>query len=309
MFPFELKPATTTAVSLDCDSDHNNDEVINLVDSLEAASEPEITSPLEPEGLDPDPSSIEDAPRELFHQPQPPSKQQVLELFCRMPRALLRRMGGGDGVSNVLFVVGGANPRSASQLLNLCNSHPYFVKVVNRFLRAVSPLHKYSTFTIRRGCAFSVHRDLRNGPCPSLVLSLSEGNPGDGLLLHDKLGTVYKRCLSQDLPGVVIPLQKPFRFDARKVLHAGHVGNPLLAQDRIVLVAFTTLTARYVEPRVYATLVELGFPLPTTEDRVMENHANFGDYPRLRQLSVVEAFHLPTTVSERHDVIVVEDSQ
>ena len=41
----------------------------------------------------------------------------------------------------------------------------------------------------------------------------------------------------------------------------------------------------------------------------MQDHADFGDYPRLRQLSVAEAFHLPTVVSERHDVIVVEDSQ
>ena len=223
----------------------------------------EIIPLIEPEAQDPDPGSIEDIARELFLQPQPPSKQQILELFYKMPRALLRRMGGGDGVSNVLFVVGGPNPRSASYLLNLCDSHPYFVKVVNRYLRAVSPLHKYSTFTIRRGCSCLVHRDLRNGPCPSLVLSLSEGNPGDGLWLHDKLGTVYKRYLSQDLPGVVVPLQAPFRFDARKVLHAGHVGDPLLAHDRVVLVAFTTLTARFVEPRVYATLVELGFPLPS----------------------------------------------
>ena len=153
MFPFELKPATATAVSLDCDAKPNTDGVINVDDSLEATSEPDITPLLEPEVQDPDPGSIENIARELFLQPQPPSKQQVLELFYRMPRALLRRMGGGDGVSNVLFVVGGANPRSASHLLNLCNSHPYFVKVVNRYLRAVSPLHKYSTFTIRRGCS------------------------------------------------------------------------------------------------------------------------------------------------------------
>ena len=93
-------------------------------------------------------------------------------------------------------------------------------------------------------------------------------------------------------------------------MHAGHMSNLQFASSRIILVAFTTLNARFVEPRVKFLLEDLGFPLPRPGDLCMHDRARpQEDVPRLRQLSVQEAFSLPDKVGEPHDIIEVLDSQ
>ena len=239
------------------------------------------------------------------------SRAQLTDIFRMLPRSILRRAGGEDGDnSSVAYAVGGVNPRSSSYLLNLCNSHPCFVKLVTSFVRLLDPQHKFSSFVIRRGCYSRVHRDSKNGPYPSLVVSLSTPALGDGLWIDDKIGGTLKEHLGQSLPGTIVPLDAPFVFDARKVLHAGHMSNPELASSRIVLVAFTTLNARFVEPRVKFMLEDLGFPLPQPGELSMHDRSRpQDDVPRLRQLSVREAFNLPSRVGDLHDVIEVLDSQ
>ena len=317
MFTVALKPAT---------------QVVTLSETLETSVEVDSppptetpTSPVEPAvsllTTTPDhaghmyPSHTQDAAErravEALHQQSGPTKEQVLEAFCLLPRSVLRRTGGDDdeGLA-VSFAVGGVNPRSSSCLLNLCNSHPSFVRLVVSFVKKISPTHKFSTFVVRRGCYSRVHRDVKNGPCPSLVVCLSTTEVGDGLWVHDRVGTSYKRHFGRELPGTVVPLDAPFSFDARKILHAGHVVDPNKAQSRIILVAFTTLNARYIEPRVRGLLQVLGFPLPRDDELHMHDRTSIRDeVPRLKQLTMKEAMALAQEVEVVHEVIEIVDSQ
>ena len=248
--------------------------------------------------------------KRILEAPDGPSKAQLLDLFESLPRSLYRRTDGGDGGYSTSFVVGGVNPRSSSLPLHLCSSHPCFVRTVTRFIKAACPGHKFSTFVLRRGCSGRIHRDCKNGPCPSLLIGLNDQLEGDGLWIHDKVGSCMKRHLGQDLWGTVVPIQTPFVFDARKTLHAGHLSDATLAPFRVVLVAFTTLNARFASPVVRANLEDLGFPLPTAEDMHMQDRTILGECPkRLRQLTFHEALHLTKEVDEAHDVIEVLDSQ
>ena len=246
----------------------------------------------------------------ILEAPDGPSKAQLLDLFESLPRSLYRRADGGDGVYSTSFVVGGISPRSSSLPLHLCISHPNFVRTVTKFVKAACPEHKFSTFVLRRGCSGRIHRDCKNGPCPSLLIGLNDQLEGDGLWIHDKVGSCMKRHLDQDLWGTVVPIQAPFVFDARKTLHAGHLSDATLAPSRVVLVAFTTLNARFASPVVRANLEELGFPLPTTADMHMQDGIILGECPkRLRQLTFHEALRLTKEADEAHDVIEVLDSQ
>ena len=317
MFTVALKPATqvvTLSETL---------ETPEEVDSLPATKSPvfpiEPTIPLSTTTLDSAghmyPLQIQDAAErkavEALHKKSGPTKEQVLEAFRLLPRSVLRRMGGDDDESlAVSFAVAGVNPRSSSCLLNLCNSHPFFVRLVVCFVKKICPTHRFSTFVVRRGCFSRVHRDTKNAPCPSLVVCLSTSEVGDGLWVHDRIGTSYKRHLGKDLPGTVVPLDAPFSFDARKTLHAGHVVDPKKAQSRIILVAFTTLNARYIEPRVRGLLEGLGFPLRRDNELRMHDRVSIRDeVPRLKQLTMQEAMDLAQEVEMVHEVIEIVDSQ
>ena len=316
MFTIALKPAA---------------QVVTLSETLEASIEADSPPPAETPALTVDPAAslLTDTPEssghryhlhtqdaaerraiEALHQQSGPTKEQVLEAFCLLPRSVLRRTGGDDdeGLA-VSFAVGGVNPRSSSCLLNLCNSHPFFVRLVVSFVKKISPTHKFSTFVVRRGCFSRVHRDAKNGPCPSLVVCLSTTEVGDGLWVHDRVGTSFKKHFGKELPGTVVPLDAPFSFDARKVLHAGHVVDPNKAQSRIILVAFTTLNARYIEPRVRGMLQDFGFPLPRDDEPHMHDQTSIRDAPRLKQLTMKEAIALAREVEVVQEVIEIVDSQ
>ena len=68
------------------------------------------------------------------------------------------------------------------------------------------------------------------------------------------------------LQGTVLSTEEPVIFDARRRLHAGYVPEPLeRAADRVVLVAFCTITASALHLEIVPRLRELGFPLPVHE--------------------------------------------
>ena len=123
------------------------------------------------------------------------------------------------------------------------NRGPYMTMLVNRFIHSFSPQHPYSSWVLRKGSMQKPHRDIRNGPFDSWIISLSPSKPSDGLWVADRVGTTCKQHQGKDLLGTVLSLDKPKTFNARKLLHAGHVQDTRDAQDRIVLVAFSTLNA------------------------------------------------------------------
>ena len=240
MFAVPLKPAFGP-VNLNSHSDSPDSAVgqveaneVVLVDSprSDASSSFSVVHPIPRAPREHRTESAEAKAKRILEAPDGPSKAQLLELFDSLPRSLYRRTDGGDGVPPTSFVVGGVNPRSSSLPLHLCSSHPYFVRAVTRYIKEACPSHKYSTFVIRRGCSGRIHRDCKNGPCPSLVVGLNDQLEGEGLWIHDKVGTCMKRHLDQDLWGTVVPIQAPFVFDARKTLHAGHLSDTSLAPLR-----------------------------------------------------------------------------
>ena len=210
-----------------------------------------------------------------------------------MPLSYLRRQTDTETGLSVKYILSGASPRSSGDILSHCSECPYFTLVVNKFLQTIAPYHRFSTYVIRSGCVSRVHGDVRNGPYPSLVISLTQGGRGDGIWLHDPLGKTYKSLRGNRLPGVVIPIHSPFIFDARKTLHAGHVAHPDRVSSRVVLIAFTTLTLTQLQVVPRAILCGLGFPLPRPSDP--HSHGtmnNFGAPLRERQLSIEEAINM-----------------
>ena len=224
----------------------------------------------------------------MLQRTQHPSKDEILELFLMMPASGLRRIATAAG-GGVRYLVSGASPRSNSDILSHCTDNPFFACVVNRYIFSIAPHHKYTSFVIRQGCSGVVHRDVRNGPFRSMVVNLSTGGEGDGLWLHDRLGSVMKTFGSQQLPGVVLPLDSPVFVDARKHLHAGHVTNQARAQARVILIAFSTLNLAGLGSFPRLKLLSLGFPLPDLNDPLCQCDMNDFRAPvRLRQLSIRE---------------------
>ena len=246
----------------------------------------------------------------IYQREEPPRKEELLDLFLSMPVSYLRRRV--DPASNQVarYLVAGASPRSTGDILSLCSECPFFTILVNKYLQNVAPHHRFSTFVIRTGCVGRVHRDIRNGPHPSLVVCLSQSGHGDGIWLHDPLGKTFKDFEGKRLPGVVIPITEPFVFDAPRVLHAGHVAHPHRIQSRVVLIAFTTLTLTQLQVAPRAMLCGLGFPLPRPGDPYSHGPMNdFGAPCRGRQLTIREALNLSVIQTHPHDVIEVLDSQ
>ena len=244
----------------------------------------------------------------MLQREHPPTREEVLELFLLIPISGLRR-GNSTGESGIRYLVTGASPRSNVDVLSCCTDLPYFNLLVNRFIHHIAPAHRYSTFVIRQGCSGVVHRDVRNGPFRSMVVNLGLGGPGEGLWLHDRVGTVFKFFGEQQLPGVVVPLDKPFFLDARKCLHAGHVEDKRKAPARVVLIAFTTINLSGLGSYPRSRLLSLGFPLPHPNDPASQSEMNdFRGPPRLKQLSMQEALQALRSHS-RQQVIEVVDSQ
>ena len=115
-----------------------------------------------------------------------PTKEDILGLVDLLPRNAFLRSSSGP------YLVMGASPRSRDSLLNFSLDFPDVTRVFNRFMRAVSPSSRFSTLSLRLGCASSPHRDSRNGPCQAVVIAVSPQALGDGLWVQDPIGLVVK---------------------------------------------------------------------------------------------------------------------
>ncbi|CAE7235040.1 unnamed protein product [Symbiodinium sp. KB8] len=128
----------------------------------------------------------------------------------------------------------------------------------------------------------------------------------DGLWVQDPVGTIPKQHLDQTILGRVQSLRMPFVFDARRLLHAGHVADPTRCQERLVLVAFCTLHVSTLSEAIRSRLFGLGFNVPSIAECHVALHGCIpGAVPRLRQLSLSEFFALSAAESAKHDVIEV----
>ena len=220
---------------------------------------------------DPALASIEHHAVLLLSRPQPPSKAELVHLYDRYPRTLLRR--GPEGTT---YLVSGANPRCSEVVLTHSRDSPYMTMLVNRFIHSFSPKHR---------------------------------KPSDGLWVADRVGTTCKQHQGRDMLGTVLNLDKPKTFNARKLLHAGHIQDPRDAQDRIVLVAFSTLNAASLQVETTTQLKDLGFPLPSRTAFHFAIHGSvFGEEPRLRQMTLTELLQLPVAEKDMHAVVEVLDS-
>ena len=131
--------------------------------------------------------------------------------------------------------------------------------------------------------------------------------------MQDPVGTVPKQHLNQTIMGRVQPLMMPFVFDARRLLHAGHVDDVTRTHERLVLVAFCTLHTSTLSEMMKSRLYGLGFNVPTHVECHVALHGSVpGNPPRLKQLTLHEFFNLDAHESSQHDVIEVvsvHDSQ
>ena len=105
------------------------------------------------------------------------------------------------------------------------------------------------------------HRDVRNGPGNSYVLSLLP-TTGGHLWLSDPNGSDAITHEGQTLLGRTVDIQQgPHLFNARTTLHAT---TPWEGDSRLVLVAFTTSNAPYSSSLV-ASLKTKGIVVPSLE--------------------------------------------
>ena len=275
-------------------------------------SDGDVENPLTPElhpqlplyGWNDDPllKPVEVKAYRLLLRTRPPTPDDILTLFKMMPRASLRRRGGADGETVNWYLVGGCNPRCNKATLTFCTDAPYATLVINRFIRATAPTHPFSKFLLRIGAVDKPHRDTKNGPFPTMIMNLHEGSPKEGLWLQDPLGTVPQTHLGKQILGTVVNLKSPFFFNARKTLHAGYVQNARQAQDRVTLVAFTSLNVGNIDSEVRTQLLDLNFPLP-------EKATTHSEDQRSLQWTISEAVCLSPSCKDVHDVIEVLDSQ
>ena len=240
---------------------------------------------------------------------RPPCQLDIEHMFDMIPRSMLKR---GDRGST--YVVGGASPRCRESLLTCSIDLPYFNFIVNKYIHWVAPAHLFTTFVLRRGAVDKPHRDTRNAPFPSLVQAFRTPCwDNDGLWVQDFMGTVMKTHLNEPVLGRVQPLRMPYIFDARRLLHAGHVHDEQRMLERFTLVAFCTLHTSTLSVAMQSRLYGLGFNVPTARECYLALHGCIpGSPPRLRQLSLHEFFQLEDSEAAPHDVIEVvhvHDSQ
>ena len=226
--------------------------------------------------------TLETKAQGILQQSQPPTKADVVQLFHMMPPHLVRNTASGT------HVVGGASPRHCMQCTCSTQELPLFTQVINRFLASQHSSHVYTTFVIRAGCQSEVHRDVRNGPTKALAQQLTPTAPGEGLWIQDVEGDVVKQFKGVALRGTVVSLQDPFVFDSRRLLHAGH--------------------SSHAHKWIKEYLLDLGFRLPTPQQIAEVTHGSLHCAPpRLKQLTLNEALHLPAQQLDQHEVIEVCD--
>ena len=234
----------------------------------------------------------------------PPTREDVIRCFDLIPRSYMKL-----GPQGSRYVVGGASPRSRRTLLTHSTLLPIFNTMVTKYIRSVCPQHKFTTYVLRTGVLDKPHRDTKNAPLPSFIQALRTPNPDlDGLWVQDPMGTTFKVHEGSMLRGTVIPLNEPFIFQPRSVLHAGFVGQSSESLGRLILVAFSTIHASVLSESTQSELKDLGFHIPSAGDFQCALHGSVsGDYPRLRQLTLQEALRTDASVLDRHDVVALSE--
>ena len=167
-----------------------------------------------------------------------------------LPPRIFVRGPTGSGVKRVVF---GANPRGGN-LAAATLKYPFVVRIFTRFLRQACPQHLFTTFVLRQGCFGKSHGDRGNSEHQILIVLLSEPASGSGRWLESFGGTVPMGTKGDLVFGRVVDISKPFRFDAKNILHAGYVRSDSDSSKRVILVAFCANNARTLN----AQLLNLG---------------------------------------------------
>ena len=245
---------------------------------------------------------VEQAALSLLRKDDIPRKQDLLWLFNMLHPRELKTSAFGS------YILAGASPRSRDACVTHTTRFPLFVRVITKFLASACPQHVFTSYVIRQGCYSKVHRDLQNGPTGAAIVALTDEGQGEGLWIQDKVGDTPKEHAGDVLTGTIHSLKDPVLFDSRRLLHAGHVTTSI-PHHRTILVAFSTLHASTMPWWVRNELLDLGFKLPTNVQIRNATHGKspLGDPPRLRQLTMHEAFRLPVDQRDTHDVIVIHE--
>ena len=223
-----------------------------------------------------------------------PTHSDLLELWDLMPLCLLSANAGER------FLCAGSNPRSPVSLSVLNYKAPFFVKAINRFLSELAPHFKYTSFVVRDKCMSRPHRDCRNGPQLSLLVSLTPTQLHEGLWIQDSVGTDCREHLGNVIMGSTLPIfPKPAIFDARRRLHAGCPSS----RRRVVLTAYSTIHVSTLRPLDRWLLVEQGFKVPDSRDISLYLYESLHE-PRMRQRTLLEC--LTTPVAERDACEIIE---
>ena len=184
----------------------------------------------------------------LLLRPEAPTKKDILQLFGMMPNSHLHSAPAGP------YLVSGVSPRSP----DTCLTHSS-----EKYMAKLRPTHLYSTLVICRGVVDRVHRDCRNGPTPSCIVALTDCKQGEGLWVQDSDGQTRLPFQGRELTGKVCNIDQPLTFDARKLLHAGHILPSTEARSRVTLVTFASIHCCTLSEPVRCSLLQLGFPIPS----------------------------------------------
>ena len=292
---FALKPPPPHAIDLDNDPDNQSPNTTAENPALHFFT---ITTNLR---LQP----VELLARQTLRLNALPTKQSLLNCLELIPRSHIK-----TGPEGSQYVVGGCNPRSRYEKVTHSRTLPFFNMLVCRYLRHLAPQHRFTTYVVRFGAIERPHRDVRNAPLPTLLVALKTPEPNkDGLWVQDVLhGCVIKDHHGSALKGTVLSIEDPLLFQPRSFLHAGHVHDLTKKNERVVLVAFSTLHASVLHWEAQEKLQALGFPLPTQAELFRAVHGSIpGDPPRLKQLSMHDFLQSKGPDMDDHDVVEVWD--
>ena len=158
------------------------------------------------------------------------------------------------------FIVLGANPRMPQTTTIATSQLPQCTRALCSFIKQLAPNFLFSTLSIRMNCDKPPHRDTRNGPGMSFILSL-ERVEGGGIWVADAQGTVFREVHGQKVAGINKDCYDfPLLLDARRKLHATE---PWVGPRRLLLTAWTVMNAGQAPDLSQQLISRFGFPLPS----------------------------------------------
>ena len=156
------------------------------------------------------------------------------------------------------FIVLGANPRLPHSVTIATTQLPQITRALCSFIKQMAPDLPFSTLSIRMNCDKPPHRDTRNGPGMSFILSL-EKIEGGGIWVADAQGPVFREVHGQKIAGFNQDCYDfPLLLDARRKLHATE---PWVGPRRLLLTAWMVINAAQSK-NLSQQLSQCGFSLP-----------------------------------------------